>query len=132
MILRIAIAFVLFLHGIVHVIGFLVPWQLMTSPEFTYTTNAAWGTLELGDAGVRLVGLVMLGLAVAFPVAAFGVWRRAPWALALTVGVTLVSFVACTLQSPAAILGVALDLAILAAAGLSRLRAGTLRPTAAR
>ncbi|OGO57223.1 MAG: hypothetical protein A2V85_06995 [Chloroflexi bacterium RBG_16_72_14] len=132
MILRIALAAVLFLHGIVHVIGFLVPWQLMTNPEFEYTTSAAWGTLELGDGGTRLVGLVMLALAVAFAVAALGVLRRASWALSLTVGVTLVSLAACILQSPAAILGVALDLVILAVAGLSRLRAATLQPTIAR
>jgi hypothetical protein len=131
-ILRIAIAAVLLLHGIVHVIGFLVPWQLMTSPEFEYTTGAAWGTLELGEGGARLVGVVMLALTVAFAVAAFGVWRRARWALSLTVGVTLVSLAACILQSPAAILGVALNLVILAVAGLSRLRSATLQPTTAR
>jgi hypothetical protein len=131
-ILRIAIATVLFLHGIVHVIGFLVPWQLMTSPEFEYTTTAAWGTLELGDPGTRVVGLVMLGLAGAFAVAAFGVWRQARWGLSLVVVATLVSLAACLLQSPAAIMGVALDLVILAVAGLSRLRAATLQPTTAR
>jgi len=121
-IVRLAMAAVLLLHGLVHVIGFLVPWQLMTSPDFAYTTSAAWGALELGDAGARLVGVVMLGLALGFAIAAVAVWRRAWWALPTTVAVTLVSLVACLLQSPAAILGVAVNLAILAVAGLSRLR----------
>lgn len=122
-------AAVLLVHGLVHVIGFLVPWRLTTFPDFAYTTSAAWGTLQLGDAGARLVGLVMLGLSVAFVVAALAVLRRLRWALPLTVVVTLVSLAACMLQSPAAILGVAINLAILAAAGLSRLRRSSFQPS---
>ena len=110
---RLAFATLLLLHGIVHVIGFVVPWQIATFPDFAYTTTAAWRSLELGDAGVRLVGLVMLALAVAFPVAAYGVRRRAGWALPLTGAVALTSLLACVLQSPAAVLGVVIDLAIL-------------------
>jgi hypothetical protein len=129
LIARRAVAVLLALHGIVHLIGFLVPWRLMATPEFPYTTTAAWGVLELGDAGTRFVGLLMLGLAGGFVVAAIGVWRRAPWAVPVTVGVAVVSLVACVLQSPAAILGVAIDLVILAAVGLTRLRAEGQHPT---
>lgn len=121
--IRLAFGLLLLLHGLVHIIGFLVPWQLATMPEFAYTTSAAWGALELGDVGTRAVGLVMLGLAVAYAVAAFGIWRRTSWGLAMAVGATLVSVAGCALQSPAAILGLVLNLAILAGLALAWLDA---------
>jgi hypothetical protein len=119
--IRLAFAMLLLLHGLVHLLGFLVPWQVTTSPDFPYTTSAAWGALELGDTGARVVGVVMLGLAAAFAFAAFGIWRRHDWGLPLAVGSSLVSLIACVLQSPAAILGVVLNGAILVAVVLVRL-----------
>ena len=60
----------------------------------------------------------MLGLAVAYQNAAIGRIRSA-WAIPLTVGVTLVSLVACVLDSPAAIVGLIVDIGILAAIGVA-------------
>lgn len=37
--IRIAFAVLLLLHGAVHVIGFLIPWRLSTSPDFAYSTT---------------------------------------------------------------------------------------------
>jgi hypothetical protein len=119
--IRLAFAALLLLHGLVHALRFLVPWQITTSPDFPYTTSAAWAALEPGDAGARAVGIVMLGLAAAFPVAAFAVWRRRPWGVPIAVACGAISLGACILQSPAAVLGVTLDSAILAGVGLVRI-----------
>ncbi len=113
--LRAAIAVLFVLHGVVHWIGFAVPWKLMSSESFTYTTSAAWGNLEIGETGTRLVGVAMLVAIVPFLVAAYGVWRRETWAVPITILAAGYSLILCILDSPAAIIGVALDVAILAA-----------------
>lgn len=112
--IRIAFAVLLFLHGIVHVLGFVVPWRLVTNQDLAYTTTVLWGAVDVGDAGARLVGLVMLALAIVLPVAAAGIVLRRRWALPLATAGTLVSLVACALDAPAAIIGLALNVAILA------------------
>ena len=51
-------AALLALHGIIHLIGFVTPWRIATLQGFTYRTTALNGTLEVGDSGARLIGLV--------------------------------------------------------------------------
>ena len=102
-------------HGLIHLIGFVTPWRIAAIEGFTYRTTALNGALEIGDSGVRLVGLVWLGLAVGFAAAGYGIWRGEPWALALTGVLAIVSLVVCVLGLPEAIAGVAINMAILGA-----------------
>jgi hypothetical protein len=124
LIARRAVAVLLALHGVVHLIGFLVPWRLGHAGVPRHDRRLG----RLGSATrFRFVGL--LRSAAGGFVVARSAWRRAPWAVPVTVGVAVVALVACVLQSPAAILCVAIDLAILAAVGLTRLRAEGQHPT---
>jgi len=63
------------LHGLIHVIGFVVPWRIATLEGFAYRTTAFDGGLDLGAAGVEVIGLLWLALTFAFLVAGYGVWR---------------------------------------------------------
>jgi hypothetical protein len=63
------------LHGLIHLIGFVVPSRLAELQGFSYTTTAAWGHIELGEAGARALGLVWLVTAFAFVVAAYAISR---------------------------------------------------------
>ena len=58
--LRIVVAVFLILHGLVHLIGFVVPWKLIKTDEFPYSTTVLAGRVDLGDRGVRLYGLLLL------------------------------------------------------------------------
>jgi hypothetical protein len=129
---RIALAVFLGLHGLVHVLGFLVPWQLMTSPDFAYTTSGAWGALELGDSGARVVGAGMLLLAIAYVVAAIGLARGTRWGVAAVVAVTAASLVLTILQAPAAVLGLVINVAVLVGLGLDRATGDPLHLAAGR
>ena len=120
--LRIAVAAVIALHGVVHLIGFVVPWRLASLEGFPYTTTAAWGRIELGEGGARLLGVSWLIAAIVFFVAAFGIWQQAPWALPLLAIVAAGSLVLCVLGSPAAVAGIAINVAILAVIGYVALR----------
>jgi hypothetical protein len=111
---RLLAAAVLTLHGLVHLIGFVVPWRIAQLEGFPYRTTAFNGSLVLGEDGVRVLGIAWLLLAVGFVVAAMGVWRGERWALPVTAVLAVVSAVVCVLGLPEAVAGVVVDVAILA------------------
>ena len=110
-------AFAIFLaaHGIVHWIGFAVPWGLLKTESFTAKTTILAGQVDVGDGGTKLIAVLWLPVLAGFVVAAWGVWRATPWSLPLTLAVALASLVLCVLAAPQAILGVVIDVAIVAA-----------------
>ena len=106
-------AILLVVHGLIHLIGFVVPWRLATLAGFPLRTTAFNGAVELGDLGARLVGLVWLALAIGFVAAAYGVWRGESWAVPLVAGLAAISLVACVAGFPEAGVGIAINIAIL-------------------
>jgi uncharacterized membrane protein len=64
-VLRIAIGIFLILHGFAHLVGFVVPWQLVKAPDLPYRTSLFGGTLDVGAGGIKIVGILWLALAVA-------------------------------------------------------------------
>ena len=121
---RYAAATVLAAHGLIHLIGFVVPWQLAEVDGFSYRTTALGGAADLGTLGVQVVGIVWLACALGFLIAAAGVARRAPWALPLTAALAAGSLVLCLLGLPETIAGIAVNAVTLAAAAWVA-RAGT-------
>jgi hypothetical protein len=112
---RVTLAALVAVHGVIHLIGFVVPWRIATLDGFAYRTATGGGALDLGDAGVRLVGLVWLACAVGFVVAGIGIARRSTWGLPLAGGLAIVSLVVCLLGLPETVAGIAVDVAILGA-----------------
>jgi hypothetical protein len=130
---RPAFAVLLALHGIVHWIGFAVPFGLMTTASNAYPTSALWGRLDVGDAGARLLGLAYLALIVPFLVAAYGILRDRPWAPRLTAVAAVLSAVMCALGSPNAVIGLVLNIVILGVVLLApRLVSSHARPASRR
>ena len=113
MLRRLAAVF-LALHGLVHWIGFAVPWGLMPADHFTNGTTVLWGGVNIGESGARFVALLWLPVLAAFLLAAYGVWRSASWSMPVTAMTAAASLVICLLASPDAIIGDLVDVAILA------------------
>ena len=111
--LSLVAAVVLAIHGLIHLIGFVVPWQLATVDGFPYRTTLLAGALDVGGAGARAVGGLWLVCAVGFVVAGFAIWRGEPWAIPLAVGLALASLVLCVLGLPESAVGIAVNVAIL-------------------
>jgi hypothetical protein len=107
-------AVALALHGAIHLIGFVSPWRIASVEGFAYRTTVLGGAQDVGDAGVRLIGLVWLGLTVGFLTAGYGVWRRKAWAVGLTGVLAVVSLIVCVAGLPETAAGVAIDVVILA------------------
>jgi hypothetical protein len=110
--MRIALSIALIAHGVAHLVGFVVPWRLMATPEMPYGTTILAGAIDIGDSGVRALGVVWLIAAVVFVLLGgallAGVSVRA-WLFAI-VGLSLAL---CVLGWPAARIGVAVNAALL-------------------
>ena len=113
MITKIAAIF-LILHGVIHLIGFLVPWGFMKIDTFKYTTTTLAGKIDLGPTGKRIEGLLWIVGAIGFVIAGIGLWMVTPWWFTLLVAVTLYSLVLCILGWPDSQYGVYINLVILA------------------
>lgn len=111
--IRMILTIVLIVHGLVHLIGFVVPWRLVTLADFEYTTTVLAGRVDIGAAGIRVFGLLWLLATVGYVVAGMGVFTVQPWWQTLTLGVTLLSLVICILGLPETVFGVLINLAIL-------------------
>ena len=107
-------AVVLALHGVIHLIGFVSPWRIASLEGFAYRTTVLGGAQDVGDVGVRLIGLVWLGLTFGFLAAGYAVWRRKLWAVGLTGVLAVVSLIVCVAGWPETAAGVAVDVVILA------------------
>lgn len=118
--LRIAFAVLLALHGIAHLVGFLVPWRLMEAEELPYSTTILAGRVDLGPAGIRIFGAAWLLGCVAFLVASGGAATQRSWWTSLAVGAALFSLILSFLAWPEARIGVWLNLVILAGLFLDR------------
>jgi hypothetical protein len=113
MIHRVA-AVALALHGVIHLIGFMSPWRIASFEGFAYRTTVLGGAQDIGDVGVRLIGLVWLGLTFGFLAAGYGIWRRKSWAVGLTGVFAMVSLIVCVAGLPETAAGVGVDVVILA------------------
>ena len=109
--MRQALSALLIAHGVAHLVGFVVPWKLLASPETPYRTTILAGAIDVGDAGVRALGLLWLTAAVGFVFLGgallAGLNARA-WLLAMP----LVSLGLCALGWPDARIGVAVNVVL--------------------
>jgi hypothetical protein len=113
--MRITLAVLMLLHGVAHVPGFLVPWRLMREPDGGSLSTRLLGGINVGETGLRLLGLGWLLLAVAFVVAAAATWvNRESWP-AIASLIAVISLVFTILELPESRIGVVVNLALLAA-----------------
>jgi len=112
--MRIALAVLFFVHALAHLPGFVVPWRLATLEEMPYKTTLLDGRFDVGDAGIRLVGLLWLVAALAFVAAGAGLLLGAAWWGPLSWASVVLSLTLSALGWPEARLGLALNVVIVA------------------
>jgi hypothetical protein len=101
------------LHGLVHVVGFTVPWGLGGPKGVEYRTTLLNGFIEVGHTAVKLIGFVWVAAALGFVVVAVMLWRGRPWARPSTVAALLGSLVLCLAGLPASVMGLGIDVVTL-------------------
>jgi len=98
MTMRLLLGIALLVHGVAHVVGFVVPWRIVKSPEVPYRTTLL--SMDIGAGGVRAVGAVWLMMAILFITLAASVLKHQEWPLSGALALVGVSTVFCVLGLP--------------------------------
>ena len=110
--MRFVLVVILVAHGIAHLVGFISSWELATLAELPYKTTVFSGRLDVGDAGIRVIGVLWLLAALAFLVAAIAVATGMSWAGRFMLATVIESALLCVAGWPDARLGLALNVGL--------------------
>jgi hypothetical protein len=111
----VALALLLFAHGFAHLVGFVGPWKIgKPDQRHPYTTTLLAGRLDVGDTGIRVVGILWLLAAVAFGVLGLAVLTDASWWRPAAIWVASYSLALSILGLPASWIGIVVDILLLA------------------
>jgi hypothetical protein len=113
--LRIALAVLMVLHGIAHLPGVVGSWRLAPLAAIPVHTTVLAGRLDVGEGGMRALGVGWLLVAVGVWVVAGGAIVQSPWWVPAAAGAAVVSLALSVLELPYARIGVAVNLLILLA-----------------
>ncbi|MBZ5498995.1 MAG: ABC transporter permease [Acidobacteriia bacterium] len=111
----IVVAFVLVLHGLIHLMGTAVYTKMATIEGLKYKTTLLGGRWDLGESGIRVFGALWAVAAVGFVVAAVALMAGWGWWQLMLVGVGVFSLVLTVLDWSNAFAGAIINIAILAA-----------------
>ena len=111
--MRFVLAGFLVAHGVAHLVGLVSSWQLATLPEVPYKTTLLSGHLDVGDAGMRVMGGLWLLAALALVIAAVAVATEAGWAMRFTAAGVVASLLLCLVGWPDTRVGVAVNVGLI-------------------
>ncbi len=120
-ILPLASALFVLLHGLIHLMGAAVYWQLAEIEGLPYKTSILNGRWDLGEAGIQWFGGLWALCALGFTLATVGflLSPRGWWRFAMLAAAVL-SLLIVLLDWPAAAAGIAVNLMILGGLWLLR------------
>ena len=107
------IAAFLSIHGIAHLVGFVVPWKIAQLEEMPYSTTILSTKIDLGDTGIKIFGVFWLILALAFFLSIYFIFSHNPLWFVFTICASLFSIIFCILGLPDAKIGVFANILIL-------------------
>jgi hypothetical protein len=110
--MHIALALIFIGHGFAHLVGFVVPWRIATLKEMSYKTTILADSVDVGDQGIRVVGILWLIAALAFAMSGIGTLARLSWWQWVTLVAAVFSFFLCIIGWPDSRIGVFVNVAI--------------------
>ena len=112
--LKLAVGAFFVLHGLVHLLWFVVLWRITTVDGLPYSTTVLAHRIDVGDTGIRVVGLLWLVATLGWVAAGLGLIFLVPWWQGLTIAVALFSSALCILGLPEAKYGLLINLIVIA------------------
>lgn len=100
-------------HGVAHLVGFVTYWKIASFEEMPYKTTLLSDRVDIGDVGIRIVGVLWLLTGLAFAILGVGVIILQPWWFPLIIYLTVFSLLMCVLGWPDARFGVLINIIIL-------------------
>jgi hypothetical protein len=116
----ILIAFLFVIHGFAHLPGFVVAWRITKMEEMPYKTTLLAGKLDIGDTGIRIMGIFWLLGALSFLILGVSVLLQKDWWAIAALPVAGVSTILCILGWPESRIILILNVLILIALILAR------------
>jgi hypothetical protein len=121
--MRFIIGLVLIAYGLAHAVGFVTKWRIDPAKNAPYNTTILNGIIDLGDIGMRAMGILWLVAGLVFVAAGFGVMGASSWGGFVTLDAAMFSLILSVIGWPDYRIGVFINVAILAYLGLvGRLR----------
>jgi len=91
--MRFIIGLVLIAHGLAHSVGIVTPWRIGPGKNAPYNTTVLNGVVDLGEIGIRAMGILWLVAGLAFVVAGIGVMAGASWGGIATLDAAMFSLI---------------------------------------
>ena len=113
MLINVLAAIYLIVHGIIHVLGFVVNFQIAEIEGVRYSTAVLAGKVNIGVVGIRVLGIVWLLIAVAFVISGVGIFFSPSWWWSFTLATNVVSLIVTVLGWPDSKFGVLANVIIL-------------------
>lgn len=113
MILRVILGIILLAHGLIHLIGVAAYWHLVKFDGINTSSEVLGGNLDVGDFGLKVLGLLWLAATIGFAVAAYGYVAKTDWWQPVMLSVTLLSLGVCILGWKDTVFGTTTNLIIL-------------------
>jgi len=105
--MRLVFGILALLHGFAHVVGFVAAWHV--SAGVPYKTTILADSVDVGDVGIRALGVLWLIATIAFMAVAAAAFVDMPWWPQLALGAVAFSLALCLLHLPDAWIGAALN-----------------------
>jgi hypothetical protein len=107
--MRFVIAALFIIHGVAHLVGFVVPWRITTLKDTPYRTTILNDRVNVGEAGIKAIGVLWLFAALAYMACGVAVIVQLQWWFWLAVVTTFVSFDLTIIGWPESKIGVAVN-----------------------
>ena len=111
---RIIVSVIFALHGLIHLFGFVAFLKIVETKDIQYRTTIFAGKVDVGDFGIKIVGILWLLAAVGFVIAAVGVFGLSDWWQSVTLYVTIFSLIITITGIPDSVFGAVTNIIILA------------------
>jgi hypothetical protein len=107
--MEILLTVLLLAHAIAHLPGFLVGWRITSLDAMPYRTTIADGRVDVGDAGMRVMGTLWLAASLLFVASGLGAAADVGWWLPVTIAGVALSMPLAVLWLPDTRAGVAVN-----------------------
>src|SRR2546425_11280473 len=99
--MRLIVGLILIAYGLAHTLGFVTPWRIGPGKRAPYNTTILNGLVDLGEIGIRAMGILWLVAALAFVAAGIGVIAASSWGGVVTLYAALFSLILSIIRWPA-------------------------------
>ena len=113
--MRLAIALFVLVHAIAHLLQFADAFRLIPAGGIPYRTTLLDGRLDVGNGGIRLMGMLWFTLAIAFAAVAVGMALDTTWWVNVAGVGAVISLLMTLLEAPRAQVGLWINVVILTA-----------------